>query len=80
MRTTVTFDPDIAAKLKQSMRKHGRSFKETVNALLRRGLRDEETEAERPPFRLKPFLRSKPGFNYDNIGEVLEQLDGPDHK
>lgn len=62
------------------MRKTGRTFKETVNALLRRGLRDEEKDVERPPFRLKPFLRSKPGFNYDNIGEVLEQLDGPDHK
>lgn len=80
MRTTVTFDPDVSARLKQYMRKTGRGFKETVNALLRRGLRDEEKNADRPPFKVKPFLRSQPGFNYDNIGEVLEQLEGPDYK
>jgi hypothetical protein len=80
MRTTITFDPDVAAKLKQSMRKHGRGFKETVNALIRRGLRDEEKDTDRPPFKVKPFLHSKPGVNYDNIGDVLEQLEGPDYK
>lgn len=81
MRTTVTFDPDVSARLKQSMRKTGRGFKETVNALLRRGLRDEAKDGDRPPFKVKPFLKGhKPGLNYDNVGEILEQLEGPDYK
>ena len=63
------------------MRKSGRGFKETVNALLRRGLREEEKEASAKPFEVKPFLQGhKPGLNYDNIGELLEQLEGPDYK
>ena len=38
MRTTVTLDPDIAAKLKQTARDRGISFKEALNTSVRRGL------------------------------------------
>ncbi len=37
MRTTLTLDDDIAAKLKAEARRSGRSFKAAVNDLLRLG-------------------------------------------
>ncbi len=37
MRTTVTLDPDVAAKLKQTARDSGISFKEALNTTVRRG-------------------------------------------
>jgi hypothetical protein len=79
MRTTITLDPDVAAKLKAEMRRTGKKFRELVNSSLRRGLREEE--APKKPFKVKPFLSGeRPGFNYDNIGELLEQVEGEDYK
>lgn len=77
MRTTLTIDDDVAAKLRDEMAKSQRSLKEVVNAFLRRGLgapRDEELAS---PFTVKarPMgLRS--GFDLDDPGGLLEFLDG----
>ncbi|PYS27035.1 MAG: hypothetical protein DMF75_21135 [Acidobacteria bacterium] len=60
MRTTLTLDDDVAAKLDADARRSGRSFKETVNHYLRLGLR--------------------PGLSLDNIGELIERIEGPLHK
>ena len=38
MRTTLTLDDDVAAKLKAEARRDGRALKEVVNDVLRRGL------------------------------------------
>jgi hypothetical protein len=38
MRTTVTLDSDLAAKLRAVARERGVSFKEALNSALRRGL------------------------------------------
>jgi Ribbon-helix-helix protein, copG family len=38
MRTTVTLDSDVAAKLRALARERGISFKEALNSALRRGL------------------------------------------
>ena len=38
LRTTLTLDEDVAAKLREETRRRNTSFKETVNACLRRGL------------------------------------------
>jgi hypothetical protein len=38
MRTTLTLDPDVAALLKKAVAKGDRSFKDLVNAALRKGL------------------------------------------
>ncbi len=48
MRTTVTLDPDVAARLQQLMRERGISFKEALNDAVRSGLgdgRDHEASA-----------------------------------
>ncbi|MFL6201419.1 MAG: hypothetical protein ACJ76J_19790 [Thermoanaerobaculia bacterium] len=43
MRTTLTLDEDVAGQLRELSRHSGESFKEVVNATLRKGLRGEKT-------------------------------------
>jgi hypothetical protein len=80
VRTTLTLDEDVRAKLEAEMRKTGKSFKETVNETLRAGL------AARPKKPKKPFkiyardLGLRPGYSLDNIGELLDQIEGPWHR
>ena len=38
MRTTLTLDDDVAAKLRAEMRRSGMSFREVLNDAIRRGL------------------------------------------
>lgn len=75
MRTTLTLDEDVAAKLKAEMRGNGKSFKETVNDVLRRGLTKKKA-VEVPPY-LAPArdLGLRPGFDLDCTGRLLQQLD-----
>jgi Arc/MetJ family transcription regulator len=81
MRTTLTLDDDVAAKLKEELRRRGGTFKEAVNELLREGL-----QARRETKRLKQFqvraraMGQRAGIHYDNIGDLLEQIEGPAHR
>ena len=77
MRTTITLDDDVARNLEQRMRETGRSFKQTVNETLRAGLVELTTEREPEPFRVKArALGLRPGLSYDNVEDLLDQLDG----
>ncbi|HVT18265.1 MAG TPA: ribbon-helix-helix protein, CopG family [Thermoanaerobaculia bacterium] len=49
MRTTLTLDDDVARRLRERARRSGASFKEVVNATLRRGLRSGEKPSPRLP-------------------------------
>jgi hypothetical protein len=51
MRTTVTLDPDVEAKLKTTMRERGISFKAALNDALRTGLDAPASPAK--PFKMK---------------------------
>jgi hypothetical protein len=51
MRTTVTLDPDVEAKLKAAMRERGVSFKAALNDAVRAGL-DASAPVSRP-FKVK---------------------------
>jgi hypothetical protein len=78
MRTTLTIDDDIAAKLTREMRRSGKSFKETVNEFLRLGLNVRKDLKAAEPFKVHAQkLGVKPGLDYDNIGELLDQIEGP---
>ncbi len=80
MRTTLTLDEDVYAKIEAETRRTGRSYKEVVNELLRRALVLEARPRKRNPFKVRGrSLGRRPGLNYDNIGELLEQLEGPAH-
>ncbi len=77
MRTTLTLDDDVANLLNKEARKSGESFKQVVNRLLRLGL----TAAKQPvrkPFVVKPMNLGLPHF--EKVEELLELLEGPDHR
>jgi hypothetical protein len=82
MRTTLTLDADVAARLTELVRKHRRPFKALVNEALRAGL---DAISRRPP-RRRPFQTR--GFNLgpsrlgslDNVEEVLSRAEGEDHR
>lgn len=74
MRTTVTLDPDVAAKLKQIARERGISFKEALNTSVRRGL-ERETAASKP-YRVKPRrLGARPGVDLDRALRLAAELE-----
>jgi hypothetical protein len=82
MRTTITLEDDVAAKLRAEVRKRkNATFKETVNEVLRMGLLVRREVVAAPKFTVRArSLGTRPGVNYDNIGELLEQMEGPAHK
>lgn len=64
MRTTVTLDPDVAARLKETARERGISFKEALNTNVRRGLESQRGASK--PYRLPTRrLGVKPGVDLD---------------
>ncbi len=80
MRTTLTLDDDVYAKLNAEVRRSGESYKQVVNDLLRQALL-ARTRVKRTTILQvhgRP-LGKRPGLNYDNIGELIEHLEGPEH-
>lgn len=82
MRTTLTLDDDVAAKLKAEARRVGRPFREVVNEALRRGLVARRGPSAREPFKIKPrdLGSVRPGLSLDNVGDLIEQVEGPLHR
>jgi hypothetical protein len=82
VRTTLTLDDDVAAKLKAASRRAGRPFKEVVNETLRAGLSSRRVVAKRQAFKIAPrdLGDLRPGLSIDNIGELIEQVEGPLHR
>ena len=79
MRTTLSIDDDVANLLKKEMRQSGSSLKQTVNRLLRLGL--TAAPARGKPFAVHPRnLGLPPGLSYDNIEELIESLEGAQHR
>lgn len=78
MRTTLTIDEDVAERLKKEAKKaKNKTFKEIVNETLRRGLLTRETLTKAKAFRVSSrSLGIRKGLNYDNIGELIEQVEG----
>lgn len=82
MRTTLTLDDDVAAKLKAEARRSERSFRDVVNKVLRRGLAVRRPAAAREPFRIdaRDLGHLRPGLSLDNVAELLEQVEGGLHR
>jgi hypothetical protein len=78
MRTTLTLDDDVAARLKRLSR--GGRFKDLVNQVLRRGLERMETREPRPDYRITPVRLQPRRTDLDNIGEVLAEIEGDRYK
>jgi len=81
VRTTLTLDPDVATRLKAIARRSGRSWRDVVNDALRRGLVSSAPSA-RERFQIAPRSLGgvRPGVRLDNVGELLEQVEGARHR
>ena len=82
MRTTLTLDDDVAAKLKAEARRAGRPFREVVHEALRLGLSGQDKPRARKPFKVvtRDLGELRPGLSLDNIAELIEQVEGPFHR
>ena len=82
MRTTLTLDDDVAARLELERRRRGLSFKAILNDVLRAGL-----DAARGPARKRAAFRTE-GFDLgpslvgslDDIEEILSRAEGEAHR
>lgn len=74
MRTTVTIDADLAAKLRRIARERGVSFKDALNATLRAGIGSGSGPAR--PYRLRPrALKLRPGIDLDRALRLATTLE-----
>jgi uncharacterized protein (DUF4415 family) len=81
VRITLTLDDDVEAKLRAKARRTGQSFKSVINDALRSSLPNGGPATSKPfKVRARDFGELRPGVSLDNIGELLEQLEGPWHR
>ena len=83
MRTTLTLDEDVAARLRAEARRSGKPFREVVNEHLRVALSSRRKErGGQTAFAIHPRdlggLRA--GLSLDHVGELLEIGEGPTHR
>jgi hypothetical protein len=79
MRTTLTLDEDVAARLRAEARRTGRPLKTVVNERLRMAFTQSAAVAQLEPFKVES--RSMGALlSFDNIGAALEELEGPLHR
>ncbi len=78
MRTTLTLDPDVAARLKRLRQRRDMPFKDVVNAALREGLRamEEKPKPKRKSWTKPLSLGGSLIGPLDNIAEVLAIAEG----
>ena len=73
MRTTLTIDDEIAARLQRLQRERGISFKEAVNATLRAGL---DGTSRAPTYRLPTYrMGVRPGVDLDRALQLDAALE-----
>lgn len=84
MRTTITLDEDVVTTVKEEMRSgDGKTFKEAVNDLIRIGRysKKELAAEKRKPFKVRSFkMGVYEHLNYDNISDLLDEIEGPFHR
>lgn len=80
MRTTLTLDPDVAARARKGAARLQKPFKEVINAALRVGLDAILSPPVAKAYRTKPRpLGLRQGFSYDNISELIAAGEGEHH-
>ncbi len=79
MRTTVTLDEDVAAKLRAEARRTGKPFKTVLNECLRAALSAGRGRSRSASFRVEPrdLGALRPGRSLDNVAELLDLVEGP---
>lgn len=81
MRTTLTLDDDVQARLEREARREGKSFKEVVNYYLRLGLTARQAYEPRRKFtvRARP-MGLREALSAASVAHLVEELEGPSHR
>ena len=82
MRTTLTLDEDVAAKLKAEARRAGRPFRDIVNETLRNGLATRRNTSQRQSFKVtaRDLGHLRAGLSLDSVADLIEQVEGSLHR
>jgi len=75
MRTTVTLDPDVAAKVKAEMKQSDLTFKQAVNNLIRKAPKSDGKKPVNPFTKWARPLGLNPDLDLNSTSRLLEQLD-----
>jgi predicted transcriptional regulator len=79
-RTTVTLEDDVVGRLEDAARRTGRPLKAVVNDAIRAGL-DPRGSRKRTRFQVQSQpMGVRPGIELDDIGGLLERIEGPEHR
>lgn len=74
MRTTVTFDDDVARLIRDAQHRDGKSFKAVINDAIRQGLTQGAPTA--PPYRHRTHhSKVRPGIEVNALNRVADDLD-----
>jgi hypothetical protein len=81
VRTTLTLEDDVAARLQAEARRTGKPLKTVINDHLRRSLAYRARAKGIPQFRVEPHDLGGPvAQSYDDIGAILDRIEGPDRR
>ena len=76
VRTTLTLEPEIAARLKSEVRRTGRPLKTVVNEALRRGLGLMGKPSRHVRFEVRPHAFGfRPGIDLERLNQLADELD-----
>lgn len=81
VRTTLTLDDDVSAKLREHALKSGSPFNEIVNQFLRLGLK----ATDGPPLKGRFVVKARPlglptELAYDDVEDLIGRLEGSLHR
>ena len=81
MRTTLTIDEDVAARIEELRRREGLPLKRVINSLLRDGLRSHQRPPAARKYSSKPRkLRLRPGYDPEKLNQVVDELEAEEHR
>lgn len=77
MRTTVTLDPDVAARLKDLAHRRRASFKETLNDVVRMGLNSQAgTREPSEPYVVEPHAGGfRAGIDPGKLNQIVDEFE-----
>ena len=82
MRTTIEFDPDVAAELARRRHEGRGTLRDDVNTLVRLGLAHERSRAAAPPtrFNTPTFDSGSPLISVDDVEAAISHADVYGHR